>query len=243
MTRYAPSWMQEGSYPAQLDRLFITDALGTRPCLLSGAGAWLVSQRAAGANMSTDVAPGRALVPGTNVPNQGSYVCWSDAVENVPLAIAPGAGQSRIDLIIAQVRDDWVIGGGNSDFIFTSVTGTAATTGSQVAPPAPASCMVLGQVLVGPQVGTIVSGNITDARPLMRGGVGSVQTIPAMAAGTSTTVTHNLGTRNIVVQLWDSVTYRLIQAEVTAVDINDVVVGANVATPNPINVIILSVTG
>jgi hypothetical protein len=232
--------MQEGTYPAQLDRLFITDALGTGPCLLSGTGAWLVAQRAAGTNMSVDVAAGRGLVAGGDIPNQGSYICWSDAVENVPLQPAPGAGQSRIDLIIAQVRDDWVVGGGNSDFVFASVTGTPATTGSQVAPNPPNSSMVLARVLVGPQVGQIVNANITDARPLLRGGM-AIQTIPALGVGQSATVTHNLGTRNVFVQLWDSVTSQLILAQLTVVDANNVRVTVSAAMPNSANVVIISV--
>jgi len=231
--------MQEATYPAQLDRLFITDALGTGPCLLSGTGAWLVSQHAGTANMTVDVAAGRGLVVGSDIANQGSYICWSDAVENVPITAAPGAGQSRIDRIVAKVRDDWVAGGGNSDFLFQAVAGTPATTGSQTPPALPASCMELAQVLVGPQVTTIVTANVTDKRPLLRGST-FIQSIPALGQGSSYIVTHNLNSRNVITQLWDAVTNALIQAEIAVVDANTVQVTASVGTPNASNLVVFA---
>jgi hypothetical protein len=165
MTRYPPMYQQEGVYPAQLDRLFLSDATSGNASLLSSTTAFTVTQHAGTAGMSVDVAAGRATVLGSDTANQGTYIIWSDAVENPPIATAPGTGQSRIDLIVAQVRDDFVNAGGNNDFQIVSVTGTAAATGSQVAPAAPASSLVLAQVAVGPLVTSILNANITDVRP------------------------------------------------------------------------------
>jgi hypothetical protein len=230
--------MQENTYPAQLDRWFIQDALGPGPALLGGVGAFAVSQHAAGANMSVDVAAGRALIPGTDVTNQGSYSVWSDAVTNVPLAAAPGTGQSRIDVIVLQVRDDFVIGGGHSDFVIVPIQGTAAATGSQTIPTIPASSVALAQVLVGPLVTSIVTANITDVRPFGRGSM-SIQTIPAPIAGAASTVTHNLNTTALTVSLWDSVTSQLVMAQVSTLNANQIQIAVAQNMPNAINVVII----
>lgn len=127
-------------------------------------GDLIVAQRAAGANMSVDVAAGAAIVIGTDAAFQGKYLCKSTAVTNVTIAAAPSTGNSRIDLIVAEVRDADQNGGTHNDWIIAAVTGTAATTGTQVAPSAPASSYVLAQIAVGPTVTTIVNANVSDLR-------------------------------------------------------------------------------
>ena len=161
MTLKAPLWEQNDTYSATQDRQLI-DALWSAGVV--GVSDLIVSQRGAGANMSVDVAAGSAVVAGTDTTGQGKYLCKSDAVVNVSLATAPSTGQTRIDLIIAQVRDSDAIGGANNDWQIVAVTGTAATTGTQVAPATPASSLVLAQITVGPVVTTIVNANITDER-------------------------------------------------------------------------------
>src|SRR5215469_5325493 len=168
MTRYTPLYMQEGTYPANLDRMLITDLTQGQTWLMQ-AGSFQVTQHAAGANMSVDVAPGHGVFPGNLVPTEGSYHFWSDAVENPPIAASPPSGQSRIDLVVAQIQNDYIDGSGNNDFLITTVQGTPATTGSQTAPALPPNCMQLAQVLVGPLVNTIVNANITDVRPPLLG--------------------------------------------------------------------------
>jgi hypothetical protein len=77
--------------------------------------------------MTVSVAPGTAAVP--LATGQGSALCKWDAPEVVTIAAAPGSGQSRVDLIVAQVRDPDLDGGQNNDFIITAVTGTPAARG------------------------------------------------------------------------------------------------------------------
>lgn len=163
MTLKTPLWQEDSSYSATMDRE-ILDAFFSAPGILA-SGDLLVAQRAAGANMSVDVAAGRCVVTGTDQTGQGKYLCKSDSVTNVTIAAAPGAGQSRIDLIVAAVRDADQNGGANNDWVIEAVTGTVAATGSQVAPAAPASSIVLAQIAIGPSVSTIVTANITDERP------------------------------------------------------------------------------
>jgi hypothetical protein len=167
MALYPPLWMQEGTYPANLDRWFLQDALGPAPALLSGYGAFQVTQNST-PNMSVNVAPGRALIPGGDVTNQGSYSVWSDAVYNVPIATAPGAGLYRIDTIVLQIQDDFVIGGGNNDFIIVPIVGTPAAVGTETAAPLPNSSVAIAYVVVGPNVTSILTANITDVRPNVR---------------------------------------------------------------------------
>lgn len=245
MALYPPLWMQEGTYPANLDRFFIQDALGPGPALLGGSGSLQASQHAAGANMSVDVAPGRALILGTDITNQGGYTVWSDGVVNVPIATAPGAGQSRIDVIVAQVRDDFVIGGGHSDFVIVPIQGTAAATGSQVAPAVPASSMALANVLVGPGVASIVTANITDVRPYARTNTTQLVVSRPLATlaigGSPYTVNHNLGTTSVIVDIWDTVTNQRIMANVAIIDANNISVSVTQNAPNPVNVVILGI--
>lgn len=166
MTLYPPSYQQESTYPAQLDRMAVADmAVGGPYPTIFATASYAVTQRAAGANMSVDVAPGRALVPGTDTGNQGSYWCWSDAVVNVAINTAPGTGQSRIDSVILQVRDDFVTGLGNNDFQVIAVQGVAAATGTQVPPALPASSLLLANITIGPNAVSIIGAAISDQRP------------------------------------------------------------------------------
>lgn len=164
MALYQPLWMQDGNYSAQLDRQVMDAFVPGNQSVVVNVTDLQALQRAAGANMSVDVQPGRALIYGTSIFMQGQYMCWSDAVFNVPIAAAPPSGQSRYDLIVAQVRDSNVVGGAYDDWIITAVTGVPATTGNQAVPAAPASSMILAYVTVGPLVTSIVNANILDRR-------------------------------------------------------------------------------
>ena len=162
MTLYAPLHAQNLTYSATLDRQLIDSLYSQGGIVLHTDLA--VTQRGAGANMSVDVSSGHVVVTGTDAAGQGKYLCWSDATTNVVIATAPTAGNSRIDLIVAQVRDADQNGGANNDWVIAAVTGTPATTGTQAAPAAPASSFVLAQIAVGPSVTSIVNANIADLR-------------------------------------------------------------------------------
>jgi hypothetical protein len=116
--RYPPLWSQGLSYPAQLDR-YLLGALWPGGGVLGGA----VTAVANTMNMS--IAPGSAGVP--LQAGQGTALCHWDAAELVTLDAAPPTGQSRVDLIVAQVRDAAVDGGPNNDFVFVVIGGTPAT--------------------------------------------------------------------------------------------------------------------
>jgi microcystin-dependent protein len=126
-------------------------------------GDLLVTQHGSGA-MSVDVAAGMAIIAGTAAAGQGSYLIDTDALVTLAIAAAPGAGQSRYDLVVAKIEDADQDGGPNSDCLIEVVEGTAAATGSQVAPAAPASSLILARVLVGSSVSTILTADILDCR-------------------------------------------------------------------------------
>lgn len=160
---YAPLFEENLSYSATLLRQ-LPDALWNRQGVIS-APDLKVTQRSSGANMSVDVSAGKAVVQGTSNSIQGKYLCLSDAVTNVPIATAPGTGNSRIDIIVAQVRDDDQDSGGNSDWIITAITGTPGSSPS--VPAQPASSRLLAQIAVGANVTTIVNANISDKRLIL----------------------------------------------------------------------------
>ena len=141
MTRYAPLWNQGLSYPAQLDRGLI-NALWPGGGVLNGAVTAVVN------TMQISVAAGFAAVPMQS--GQGSELCHWDAPEAGPslvLAASPPSGQSRVDLIVVQVRDAAVDGGANNDFVIQAIAGTPAA--SNPAPPAvPANALPLAMVTV-----------------------------------------------------------------------------------------------
>lgn len=151
-------WMQGGSYSADEDRILLQN--------LFGEGIWgdgfVVSQRAAGTNMSVDVASGTCTILGDDTAEQGLYLCESTGTENVTLDAAPGVGNSRIDRIVAQVRDGTVLGNSTHDWIVTKVTGTPSASPS--APALPSSAISLALVEVDHGTAAVTDAMITDDR-------------------------------------------------------------------------------
>lgn len=125
----------------------------------------LVTQRAAGANLSVDVAAGTAHVPqgtGTETIKRG-WVCTSTSLVNLAISAAPGTGgQSRYDLIVAQVRDNTVDVGGLNDWYLRVVEGTAAA--SPVDPAQPANSLLLARVTIAFGNASVTNSMITDLR-------------------------------------------------------------------------------
>jgi hypothetical protein len=173
MTRYAPLWQQGGSYAASVDRgLFST--------LWPAGGVSGGAVTAVANTMTVSVAPGTVAV--VLQAAQGVALCRWDAAEVPPaLAASPPSGQSRIDVIVAQVRDNALDAGGNNDFVFATVTGTPATTGSQTVPATPTNAYAMANVLVGPSIANLNAAPITDRRgaALVGGLLGVTRAAPA----------------------------------------------------------------
>ena len=157
MTLHTPLFQQNSTYSAaDFRRMY---------WWLGGGGPFryydlVVSQRASGVNMSVDVSAGLAALP-ASVFTRGLYICQSDAVENVAIAAAPGAGSSRIDRIVARVYDT-EYGEAADEWTIEAITGTAGP--SPTAPAQPAGSLTLALVNVGSEVAAITDAAITDQR-------------------------------------------------------------------------------
>jgi hypothetical protein len=186
MTRYTPLWLQQGSYPAGIDRRLIS---AIWPSIASKGGALT---KVAG-TMTASIAPGSYVVPTAN--GTGSTLCVWDAAEVVTFAPAPGSGLSRYDTVYIQARGNDIDGGANNDFIFGVVTGTAAASPS--VPAAPAGSQGLFALLIPGGVASLDTATVAaDWRPSGLGpaasyySVASDQSVPAAAF---TTLAANTG--------------------------------------------------
>jgi hypothetical protein len=156
-----PLWQDDNTTPARLDRQFIEDVFDVEGVIKPSTGALLVAPRAAGANMSVDVAAGRAVIKGDDEANQGSYRVISTATENLPIGARPGS-DSRIDLVVARVRDAAVTGGVSSDWILEVIPGTVAA--APVVPAVPATAIPLAEITVTSATLSITATEITKDR-------------------------------------------------------------------------------
>lgn len=161
MALEAPLFMQGNTYAARRLRELVGYIFDTEGVVKPETGALRVSARAAGANMSVDVAAGTCAILGDDQAGQGMYLCPSTAVENLPIGAAPGSN-SRIDLVTARLRDAAVTGGTASDWILEVIPGTVAA--SPVAPAVPASAIPLAQITVAAGTLSIDAAKITDRR-------------------------------------------------------------------------------
>jgi hypothetical protein len=161
-TYIAPIWLQSLTYPAASDRL-LADTLYTTGGVV-GSGALVVAPRAAGANMSVDVAAGTVVVAGTSVAGQGKYVGRLTAPVNVPLSAAPGAGLVRIDVICAKIYDATAAGGTRNELTVEEPLVGTAVASNPVAPTLPVSSEALAQITVAAGTASITAGLISDRR-------------------------------------------------------------------------------
>lgn len=124
-------------------------------------GGLKVSQRAAGANFSVDVAAGRAMIAGDAVSDQGLYMAQSTAVENLVVPAPPVSG-SRTHRVVAQLNDhlhDGGVAAGTYSWTLLLLEDTGSGT-----PAVPASALALARVAVAAGQVSVTNANITDDR-------------------------------------------------------------------------------
>lgn len=161
MSLETPVWLQTETYSARADRTAFDAMWADEGVVDSGLA---VSQRGAGANNSVDVAVGIGVVQGDDQADQGKYVVRNTAVVNVPVTAAPGSN-SRIDLVVLQIRDSNAGGDPGDDAIFDIIEGVAA--GSPVAPAVPDSALLLARILRTAGDTSVTTAMITDQRTLI----------------------------------------------------------------------------
>jgi hypothetical protein len=157
--RNPPSWLQNGSHPAENDRLTTTGILWKSKGI-ADYGSFRVSQSGTPA-MTVSVAAGHAMILGTQTATQGLYIAYNDAATTVAISTA-STTLPRIDRICLTVQDSFYGGTANNQVILQAIAGTP--NASPVAPAEPANSLTIALVAVAANTTAIVNGNITDAR-------------------------------------------------------------------------------
>ena len=175
--RTPPSWLQNGSHPAENDRL-TTQALWATTGIINSAS--LLVHQNTPAGLSVVVDSGWSAIVGTTQANMGTYVTYNDASVVLSLTTADPTNP-RIDLVCATVNDAYYTGSLNN-VVLQVVTGTPA--GSPIAPALPANSITLATVAVGAGATAITNANITDTRVLVTTNIPESGDISAVVAGT-----------------------------------------------------------
>ena len=174
--RTPPSWLQNGSHPAENDRL-TTQALWATTGIINSTSLAVTANSPVG--MSVRVASGWAAIVGTTQANMGTYVGYNDAQVTLTITTAD-ATNPRIDLVCMTVNDSFYTGSTNN-VVLQVVAGTPA--GSPVAPSLPANSISLATVAVAAGALSINSGNITDTRVLVTTNIPESGDISSVTAG------------------------------------------------------------
>lgn len=183
MTLEPPLWMQNTDYDASEDRKIMMAF--ARPGVI-GTNELKVTQRGAGANMSVDVAAGYVLIDYATA-SRGKALCYNTAAYNVAISAAPGGGNSRYDLIVAELTDTQY-GDGADAWTLSVVAGTPSATPS--VPATPAGAVALAEVFVGTSVSSITTANCADVRPYARS-VTAADRRPAVATNGQVIIDSN----------------------------------------------------
>jgi hypothetical protein len=175
--RTPPSWLQNGSHPAENDRL-TTQALWATTGIINSSSLAVTANSPVG--MSVLVASGWAAIVGTTQANMGTYVAYNDAQVTLTIATADPTNP-RIDRVVMTVNDAYYTGSTNN-VVLQVITGTPASSPS--APATPANSISLATIAVGAAVLSINSGNITDTRVLVTTNIPESGDISSVTAGT-----------------------------------------------------------
>ena len=162
--RTPPSWLQNGSHPAENDRL-TTQALWNTTGVLRSTD--LAVTQAASPGMSVLVGSGYANIVGTTQANMGSYIAYNDASATLTVTTS-NPSNPRIDIVVIQINDAYYTGSLNS-VSFSVIAGTPAV--SPVAPTQPANTILLATIAVAAGATQILNANITDNRVVASNGV------------------------------------------------------------------------
>ena len=175
--RTPPSWLQNGSHPAENDRL-TTQAIWATTGIIKSTSLAVTQNSPVG--MSVIVASGWAAIVGTTQSNMGTYVAYNDAAAVVAVTTA-NPTNPRIDLLCVTVNDAYYTGALNN-VTFQIIDGTPA--GSPVVPATPANAIALAQIAVAAGALSISNANITDLRVMATTNLPESGDISSVTAGT-----------------------------------------------------------
>jgi hypothetical protein len=174
--RTPPSWLQNGSHPAENDRL-TTQALWATTGIINAASLEVTQNSPAG--MSVIVGSGWAAIVGTTQANMGTYVGYNDASVVLGVTTADPTNP-RIDRVCMTVNDAYYTGSLNN-VVLQVVAGTPA--GSPTAPATPANSISLATIAVAAGTTAITNANITDTRVLVTTNIPESGDISSVTAG------------------------------------------------------------
>lgn len=152
-----PSWLQNGSYTAQNDRLNANATWGTTGVRRTGD---LAVSQSGTPGMSVSVAAGWGVILGNFTTNVGTYGFYNDGAVTATITTAD-ATLPRIDLVCITVNDSAYSGSLNS-VVVQVVAGTP--NASPTVPATPTNSLALARVAVAAGATTILNANITDVR-------------------------------------------------------------------------------
>jgi hypothetical protein len=147
-----PIWLQNGTYPARLDRAFIEAVLRGTERVFDGLE---VSERAMGASFSVEVSPGSVAIGGDDSSNQGFYFVRSTAVEELAVPSSPSSG-TRTDTVIVRINDSQAGGASGDNGVIEVIEGTTV----------PPTAVALASIARSENEAAILTTAITDRRPL-----------------------------------------------------------------------------
>lgn len=174
--RTPPSWLQNGSHPAENDRL-TTQALWATTGIINASSLEVTQNTPPG--MSVVVSSGWAAIVGTTQANMGTYVGYNDG--NVVLGLTTADPTNpRIDRVCMTVNDAYYTGSTNN-VVLQVVAGTPA--GSPSAPATPANSISLATIAVAAGATAITTANITDTRVLVTTNIPESGDISSVSAG------------------------------------------------------------
>ena len=175
--RTPPSWLQNGSHPAENDRL-TTQALWATTGIINASSLEVTQNSPAG--MSVRVASGWAAIVGTTQAHMGTYVGYNDDIVVLGVTTADPTNP-RIDRVCMTVNDAYYAGSLNN-VVLQVVAGTPA--GSPVAPATPANSISLATVAIAAGATALTTANITDTRVLVTTNIPESGDISSVTAGT-----------------------------------------------------------
>ena len=188
--RTPPSWLQNGSHPAENDRLSMQAIYATSGIINTSS---LAVTQAAVPAMAVQVAAGWGAIVGSFTTNMGVYQFYNDAATQLTVTTA-NPSNPRIDRVVVTIQDAYYTGASNT-VTFQVIAGTPA--GSPVAPATPVDSLSLATIAVAAGATSITNANITDTRVSVTTNL-PVGDLTEVQAGTGITVASGTGPIPIV---------------------------------------------